>query len=356
MLLALELAYRGQASLRNMLRAEAPTVQPGHPYESEVWWSEWLDGAGEWRNRYDPYRGIWALPRTGAYLNIDTLGRRLTVQPALDRGTVRRTVYLFGGSTMFGYTARDGQTIASHMADLLAEAGATDVEVVNLAQSAFNVTQGLNTLTLELRAGRVPDVVAFLDGNNEVAPAFQSGRPGSVLNEDVIAQEVGSPPPSLLRQVASSFAFVDRLGRFLGLGVTATRELVAPNAADICPGVAETYLGATSVVEALGATFGFDALFFWQPMLATTGKDLTSYEMSARADAPWGETVRACTLEVARTAERRRVPSHVSLTGLFDDDSGTVYVDDYGHVTETANRRIAEAMLERIMPLVGELP
>lgn len=353
LLVALEVAYRSQANLRRALRDEPRVRVPsGHPYESQAWWTEWSLGEGAWRNRYDPYRATWPRPQVGRYLNIDSAGRRQTVQPGLDSAGSTRRVYLLGGSTMFGYTTRDEWTIPSQMADLLLEAGIQDVQVVNLGQSTFNITQGLITLALELRAGRVPDAVAFLDGNNEVAPAFQSGRPGTVLNEDLIAAEVRSTPPPVISRIATSFSFIQRLGRAVGLDGPPEPRVAAPAADEICPGVAETYLGAVSVIEGLGTAFGFDVVFFWQPMLATTAKDLTPFERSVRAEGTWGQTVRECTNEVVRQAESHAVGRFVPLTDLFDGDTATVFIDDYGHVTEIANRQIAGAMLESVLPLV----
>lgn len=356
LLLGLEGAYRAQASLRRALRGE-PTVPPvpaDHPYAGESWWRDWLAGGGSWNAGYDPYRGSWPGPVSGPLLNIDTLGHRLTVGSGPGADQPRFRIFMFGGSTMFGYTARDAWTIPSQLALLLEERGLHDVEVVNVAQSTFNVMQNLNSLVLELRAGRVPDAVVFLDGNNEVAPAFQSGRPGGILNQELIARRVQAEPPSIPERLAGSLSFVQRLMEFVGPRGADTVALAEPAPEQICPGVAEGYLRTLDVVEGIGAAFDFRPFFFWQPMLATTGKTLTPFERSVRLTNGWGRAVAECTIEVRTRAVARGADRPTFLDGLFDERVETVFLDDFGHVTETGNRRIAEAILERMLPVLQE--
>ena len=344
-LLSLEAAYRSQGFIRREWRERnAPAaVPPDHPYADEAWWAEWLEGAGAWQNRYDPYRGIWPEPREGALLNIDSLGRRVTVQQQSSAGATPYRIYLFGGSTMFGYTARDAWTIPSRLAALIADAGVGGVEVVNFAQSSFNVTQNVATLSLELRNGRIPDAVVFLDGNNEVAPAFQSGRAGGVLNEAMLAERLRARPSSLFDVLARRLTFVTRLRQVFERDDAPDVE---HDPAAYCPAVASTYAGAISLVERLGSSYGFETLFLWQPMLATTRKPLTGFERSVLSSPQWKSAV----LECSRLADEINSvrTTYASLASLFDDHAETVFLDDYGHVTEAANERIAQAIFDRL--------
>jgi hypothetical protein len=43
---------------------------------------------------------------------------------------------------------------------------------------------------------------------------------------------------------------------------------------------------------------------------------------------------------------------YLSLMGLFDNDSTTVFVDNHAHVTEVANRRIAARIADELAPLL----
>ena len=52
--------------------------------------------------------------------------------------------------------------------------------------------------------------------------------------------------------------------------------------------------------------------------------------------------VRACTDAADALMSERGAADYVPLHDLFDEDTGSVYLDDYGHTTEEANQRVAE--------------
>ena len=91
-------------------------------------------------------------------------------------------------------------------------------------------------------------------------------------------------------------------------------------------------------------------------MLAMTSKEYTAFERSAVSPGSWGGTVRECTHQVDLRAVQEGVDSYVSLSSVFDDWNGTVFLDDFGHVTEVGNRGIAEAIVERVLGALSEGP
>jgi hypothetical protein len=303
--------------------------------------------------RFDPYRALWARPGNSKYLNVDSLGRRFTTDPA-PAVPKSAMVYMFGGSAMWGYTARDGQTIPSFVAEELARRGHPDVGVINYAQSSFNLTQEVNTLILELRSRRVPSVAVFMDGNNEIAPAFQSGRAGSILNEDFMNRRLTGPQRGLADVLMDHSRLTRRLGQLF-------QEPVEPFPGDqrLCPEVAEQYLALAGIARSLGREFQFHTLFFWQPMFATTGKRLTEWERSIASAGDetdggrWRSTVVECTKAVDHLARTRGIDDYHPLHHLFDDDTESVFIDDYGHIVENAHRKVAAAIVDQV---VSHLP
>ena len=215
-IIALELTYRGQAEIRTWFRGDAPTtpppLRPGHPHAGQPWWSEWQAGAGGVPIHFDPYRTLWPDPLDGPYVNIDEYGRRNTYR-SHDSSESHLVVFALGGSAMQGYTARDDFTIPSFMAKECERRGHPGVQVVNLAQSTVNVTQGVITLILELRANRIPDKVVFLDGINEVAPPFNAGGgpAGGIINQELWARR--RQPTRLPDLLLGELTFVGRLQR-----------------------------------------------------------------------------------------------------------------------------------------------
>ena len=118
------------------------------------------------------------------YINVDTAGLRITPAPTPPAPASTRplTVFMFGGSTLWGTGARDAFTIPALVASELRHAG-LNVEVTNFGESGYVSTQSLVALLLELRADRRPDVVVFYDGVNDTFSAYSQLRAGLPHNE-----------------------------------------------------------------------------------------------------------------------------------------------------------------------------
>lgn len=360
--LALEAAYRVQAAARRAIRGGNPdpaaaALSPHHPHANAQWWRDMATGRHAVQGggiRYDAFRGWWPLPQRSRYMNVDDSGRRVTTQPPRSPEPPR-FVYMFGGSTMWGWVVPDSSTIPSRVAAHLHERGYRDVEVVNLSQSMFTLAQNAATLMVELRNGRVPAVAVFFDGNNEAAPPFQSGRVGSVLNESLIARrfEAQGRPGADLMALARRSALVRRLTQ----GRAATD---VTGSAALCPEIAAAYAGEVRSVTALSEAYGFHALFFWQPMLATSAKPRSAWERELPVDSGWQAMIRRCTQLVDSTLAPSIGESYFPLHTLFDADTAAVFTDDYAHLTERASdvvaRHIAELVARRLGPPPAELP
>ena len=325
-----------------------------HPF----WNQKWFAGRLNRMNRlamsvvYDPYRGWRLRPTSLPDLNIDSAGIRLTVQPAA-AATARR-VFLLGGSTMWGFSARDPYTIPSLVAGRLARLGVTDVEVVNLASIGYNVTQGANTLLLELRRGNVPSVVVSLDGVNEVGLVYEGGWPGEVYQQARAEEHFDHTrfwhDVAYLRIHLSGTMRAEAVAkRILGL----TKDPVPPSTEVLCADVAAYYTRVTRAIESMGREFGFPTLFLTTPTLARSRKPRTKWEASIdRADARLRElTTRCGTVTESLMASRLGI-SFFPLDSLFDRDTASVFLDHFGHVTEEANGIIADRIVELIAPLL----
>jgi len=351
--LGLEWLYRAQGALRRALsdRSDGTTQHPAHPYAHEAWWPELQIAVQGSAVRYDPYRGWWLKPYTTRYVSVDSAGRRLTIQPRPPT-TGSRRLLLLGGSAMWGYTARDSFTIPAQVARRLAAGASDPVEVINLAQSGFTLTQDVTTLLLELRGGAFPDVVVFLDGNNEIATTFQSGSPGHILNEALLADRFRGTG-NLWGDVLAMFRrsqLVNRLARLVG---RPEAGLAAPPPDQACPVIARHYRNLTRSVEALGREYGFTTLFLWQPLRATTRKSLTRWERSIQSLPPYRDMLQRCTAAVDTAMRNRRGLTYVPLHALFDRDTGSVFLDEYGHVTESANGVIADRIVQLVQPALA---
>lgn len=340
----------------------APTQTPHaaakDPYASEAWFPEFKEvrhlhmGRADARYvDYDPYRGWWVRPGQHKGLNIEASGYRHTEQSLTGDPAALRHVFLFGGSAMWGYTARDQATIPSWVASQLAAAGIHDVEIDNKAQCGFNLTQNLATLVLELRRGARPSAVVFLDGINEVGPVAEGDRPGDIYGQADARRRFAlthATTNELLLALWSNLHIVQALQRLRPPPPAA--EIDVPAA---CQAIADNYLNLVRVAEALGREFDFTPIFFWQPALATSGKPLGPWEAHLMADEAGGPLVKltkACVPDVeARLASRKGI-NYFPLRAIFDGVQGDQFLDQFGHVTEQANAIIAAAITQQLIP------
>jgi lysophospholipase L1-like esterase len=325
----------------------APAFRPD---ASQPWFAEWEahHGAVDLKARFDVYRAWTMAPVALAGITIDSSGQRLTVQPA-PTGSAPRQVFMLGGSVMWGYTTPDRETIPSLLAARIRDRGVTDVKVVNQAQISYNLTQEVITLLLELRRGNVPKAVLFLDGVNDVAALTEYGEPGHSIKEAELAQrlELGeSPGEHLMADVAQSSFFLQALRARLGR--QSTRPL--PPAGESCGQLALQYRNLAQVVGRLGRAYGFTPLFFWQPALASTGKPHSRWERSLAQGDPYRLLYRPCTAAVDSIMATDPGLNYFPLDSIFDRDSTSIFLDEWGHITATGNQRIADRMADLLLP------
>ena len=353
-----EYGYRAQAGLRRRIAQRSsgpPVAAPPHPYANEPWWRTWLEvRQAAVIPAFDAYRGWWPRAHAGPNLTIDAQGRRLTTQPPPKTAQPRR-VFMFGGSVMWGYTVRDSFTIPSLLARELRARGVDDVVVENYSQLGLVTTQEVITLLLLIRGGNVPHTAVFLDGLNDVTTAFQSGAAGRVENEPTAAELWTTARAGWRGHITSIARHSELLTRIAAMtGRKPTGTPVAPKPSMICDSVAFQYRQNTRSAQALGTRFGFAAVYFWQPILASSPKPKSAFERAVSEGPPGlGETLRECDAVAARVMDDRTGVDFFSLQHIYDGDSTTAFLDPYGHLTERANGVVARRMADVLAPLLA---
>src|SRR6185295_3816027 len=96
-------------------------------------------------------------PFHGTYINVDSAGIRITPQRPISGVPVAR-VFMFGGSTMWGWLQRYDKTIPAEVARRLATMADSvgGIEVTNFGETGYVFTQEVLELMLQLRAGNRP--------------------------------------------------------------------------------------------------------------------------------------------------------------------------------------------------------
>ena len=130
------------------------------PYRDQDWAKPLFAESLASRSEFDPLLGFRERPRSGRYVNVDAQGMRKTWNPDLPPGARAPLVLVFGGSTVWGWGARDDFTIPSHLSRDLRDRG-TSARVRNCGQRGYVLSQEVLQLALLLRSGVRPDAVAF---------------------------------------------------------------------------------------------------------------------------------------------------------------------------------------------------
>ena len=291
------------------------------------------------------YGLVRARPFTGETIVVDRAGIRQTAHTRCDGSAP--TVYVFGGSTIWGYGSPDWETIPSHLASRFAADGQRAC-VLNFGSDGWRADQGVVMLIQELKrpGARRPDVVVFVNGANDVAtPFFWTGR----VDREWEFLDTKGWHEELMRL---------RHGSLYYLGMTNTWTLLQrvikriegprirhlpPHADRLAREIAQNYLANIRTVEGLSRAYGFRYAFFWQPMSTAGHKTLTAEEKEGTRNG-FGTSLRdfptalQMTFPLVRTAAAGRFHD---LADVFDGHTGSVYID-FNHLLPEGNRIVAE--------------
>ncbi len=302
----------------------------------------WTEFNTAWGDHFEPYIHWNRDEFSGRFINVDSDGVRRTVKSAPPESSQK--IFMFGGSTMWGTGAPDGQTIPSYVQAMLG-AGA---DVYNYGESAYVSAQELNALLLLLAQGHVPDVVVFYDGVNDgYAGAYSPAIPRDPHNLR-LRDSVKKP---IVLEIISRSNYKKLFNLFAGKGkFGAWDEKIAPLIPQNSVGVVDAYEAHIRQVKALATEYGFEAYFFWQPNLfSLTRGPLTSYEqMTIDGESPTLVSSQKAVYEVAKKRFSNRRHENIFFLGnAFDEVQDPIYID-WHHVGPNGNEIIAQAMVRSL--------
>ncbi len=115
---------------------------------------------GQFNSSYEPYIAWTSQPFQGKTITIDNNGDRLHENVLVDKSN--KSVYFFGGSTMWGLGASDNSTIPALFNSI------SGMPSYNKGERGFNSRQSLARLVNILARGEEIDIAIFYDGVNDV--------------------------------------------------------------------------------------------------------------------------------------------------------------------------------------------
>ena len=323
-------------------------------YYTQDWareyWDEHMEVVDHWA--YRPYT-IWrTLPYNGTQINVGEDGIRPT--PDSNCGTDTYRVYVFGGSTTWGYGVPDWGTISAYMQDRMET---RDVCVVNQGELAFNSTQELIWLIQLIESGDIPDLVIFYDGTNDVSTAGRSSTPGShFFIENIrpvvkgsLVQDAADAPTNLLFELISQTA----LCRLLSCSPEPAEPdwAYAPFEPAFVDAIVDIYLKNIRIAELLGVEYGFEFYAFVQPVLPVVNRDYTEEEQVLMWNTP-GNIADLFYEVYPRLASAAETDEQLFYFGnILDEQPYPIWID-FHHLTPWGNLAIAHEITEIILPVI----
>ncbi len=334
-------------------------------YDNSAYWNyPWARGLAEEQSlrvekimdTYFPFR-IWGVTEWhGKFMNNDATAsgavRRTTnpANPACAKQPRKTTVWVLGGSTVYGTHVPDSDTVPSFLsAQLNADWGC--VEVTSFGVEGYVSNQELLLLIEQLKAGRRPDIVVLYDGYNDAyLGTVPPGDPNSHLGiKSIRARLEGS--------IAGRLDFLKQSGTWQAATAltkalhrtSATRNSVAEPAAQVSA-ILNNYEENLKIITALGGVFNFKVYAFWQPALAYGRKPLLDYEHRLKMNVANGAyDSSSAILLMYEEAERRarRSGNFVFLGNIFDDVQEPLYLDSV-HLNPVGNQLVARAIASYI--------
>jgi lysophospholipase L1-like esterase len=212
---------------------------------------------------FEPFTDSKERRHEGRFVNVDPAGFRLSRDQAPWRPDPGRVnVFVFGGSTTFGYGVADDETIVSALqADLAERAPELRVACYNFGSGGYYSTQERILFQELLAAGNAPRCAIFIDGLNDFV--FPAPWPTPLLRHCV-----ASPVPAALELLEAHLPLALLVAR------AKARRALRPVREDLSgyddPPLLDAridrYLANRRLAADAAADYGVRALFVWQPV------------------------------------------------------------------------------------------
>lgn len=201
---------------------------------------------------YEAYTQFRESPSKGRFINVSEAGFRMVEnQGPWPPNGQSVNIFVFGGSTTFGYGVTDRETIPSALQRKLRQLSPKHICVYNFGRGFYYSTQERILFSNLLAAGIIPDLAVFIDGLNDFyriqdEPQF-SGSFTLLINQ----------------------AFCERRG----IEVTKAADVIhktlnrpSGKNEETARNVCERYWRNKTVIEAMAKVGGTGTVFVWQPI------------------------------------------------------------------------------------------
>lgn len=260
---------------------------------------------------------------------------------------------------MWGDGVPDSHTIPSLVAKELSNNQKLDYCVTNYAERAYCLYQEFIRLTKILEEGEIPDIAIFLDGLNEGAAAYQSGRAGLHYDVAEISERLAMRGGNLvsLRWFLRSTNTCKVAGAIKNslFPNPEKQSLVIKQPEILAQAVCDSYQITKLHIELLAKEYGFKTLFIWQPYLSPQLKQVSKEENLILLKGTYQECLEFIQLvysEMQQRIETLSIGGVHDLSKILIGNEQTLFVDPM-HLGPEGNSLIAQEVIRLIMEMEG---
>ena len=283
---------------------------------------------------YEPWLGFKERERAGKYVNISSEGFRYTHRKDLTLNSSGIDIYVFGGSTTFGYGVDDASTIPSHLQKLLSHTyPKKKINVFNFGRAFYYSTQELVLLFHMIRNNHVPTIALFIDGLNE----YEGSVPQYSKELSTMFDSFNYNNFRLITWIIEKSSLMHVTKKIINL--TPTQTETPSNIQSIYDG----YLKNREMIRMLSAKYKFSAYFFVQPVPGYRN-EFGNHKFMPPNRTNWVSHLRA---KMALLEKLENNQDTFSLTDLLATYRGQPFVDP-AHYTSEVCELIAVSIAQKI--------
>jgi len=210
---------------------------------------------------HEPFTEFLEPVSHGEFVNVEAPGFRRSWRQRPWPPAPDTAVFVFGGSTTFGYGVTDEETLVSHLARELSARGRADLAVYNFGRASYYSAQELILFERLLLAGHRPRLVLFVDGLNGFARLDDD-----TAYTDQLTDAFDAHPPTVFDAISATSLGQVAAGIRTRLFPPATPPVERPPDAAALARVTDRYLRTVAIAQSIAAAHGISSVFVAQPV------------------------------------------------------------------------------------------
>ena len=293
---------------------------------------------------YEPYTQFKESPLNNLYSQVTQHGfRSIKNQGPWPINPNNINIFVFGGSTTFGYGTTNYQSIPSYLQEQLRNQ-AENVSVYNFGRSYYYSTQERILYESLINSENIPDIVIFIDGLNDFfnyqdIPAMTKQLNYHNNTFDYFVEEMISKLPIIRAYNFASRHTTNTLGK---------SPLEKEMNVDVqVPIILNTYLNNKRMINAISEEYNVKPFFVWQPVpFFNTDRNLDEFN-------GWlSYAIKGYNLMNKKRLNKELDDNFIWLSDLDSDREAYI---DLVHYSPEFSARIAESISSFIFPYFDEI-